>query len=126
MLYDLVKENRSYRGYKEGYTISEEDLKDLINMARITASGANLQPLKYRIVTDSSEVDALNSLTRWAKMLNKNLTLFTIKLTLKDTDKIIGIFFISKLFINRLGFVIFSIGVFMRFRSRRHRCLMYL
>jgi hypothetical protein len=26
-------------------------------------------------------------------MLNKNLTLFTIKLTLKDTDKIIGIFF---------------------------------
>lgn len=93
MLYDLVKENRGYRGYKEGYTISEEDLKDLINMARITASGANLQPLKYRIVTDSSEVDALNSLTRWAKMLNKNLTLFTIKLTLKDTDKIIGIFF---------------------------------
>ena len=74
MLYDLVKENRSYRGYKEGYTISEEDLKDLINMARITASGANLQPLKYRIVTDSSEVDALNSLTRWAKMLT-NITL---------------------------------------------------
>ena len=74
MLYDLVKENRSYRGYKEGYTISEEDLKDLINMARITASGANLQPLKYRIVTDSSEVDALNSLTRWAEMLT-NITL---------------------------------------------------
>ena len=74
MLYDLVKENRSYRGYKEGYTISEEDLKDLINMARITASGANLQPLKYRIVTDSSEIDALNSLTRWAKMLT-NITL---------------------------------------------------
>ena len=42
--------------------------------ARITASGANLQPLKYRIVTDSSEVDALNSLTRWAKMLT-NITL---------------------------------------------------
>ena len=55
MLYDLVKENRSYRGYKEGYTISEEDLKDLINMARITASGANLQPLKYRIVTDQKQ-----------------------------------------------------------------------
>ena len=69
MFYDLVKENRSYRGYKSDYAVSKEDLNDLINLARITASGANLQPLKYRIVTDSNEVAALNSLTRWAKML---------------------------------------------------------
>ncbi len=52
----------------------------------------------WKKLTDSNKVDLFgDSSTRWAKMLNKKLTLFTIKLTLKDTDKIIGIFFYLKI-----------------------------
>ena len=69
MLYDLVIKNRSYRGYDSDYAVSEKTLEELINMARLTASAANIQPLKYRIVTNRDEVAVLNSLTRWAKML---------------------------------------------------------
>lgn len=83
---DFIEDKMREAGYKASYLEIHNNLQAAIH----------IYELKYRIVTDSSEVDALNSLTRWAKMLNKNLTLFTIKLTLKDTDKIIGIFFLSR------------------------------
>lgn len=44
---DLVKANRSYRRFKEQECISEETLRELVEMARCTPSGANMQPLKY-------------------------------------------------------------------------------
>jgi len=39
--------NRSYRRFIENYQISEKVLKRLVNLARLSASGANRQPLKY-------------------------------------------------------------------------------
>jgi nitroreductase len=74
MLIELVKKNRSYRGFDESVSVSKETLRELTELARFTASGANLQPLKYRLVFEKNEVDALNGMTRWAKML-KNITL---------------------------------------------------
>ncbi len=49
MLYDLVKKNRSYRRFYEDTTISEAQLKDWIELARLSPSGRNAQPLKYMI-----------------------------------------------------------------------------
>lgn len=69
MLKDLVVKNRSYRGYDESFGVSEDVLKELVDMARLTASGANLQPIKYRLVTEKADVNKLNELTRWGKML---------------------------------------------------------
>ena len=74
MIEELVKKNRSYRGFDESVKVEESVLRELVELTRYTASGANLQPLKYRIVCDKAETDRLNGVTRWAKML-KDVTL---------------------------------------------------
>ena len=43
----LVKTNRSIRRFVESHRIKEKELKLLVNLARLSASGANLQPLKF-------------------------------------------------------------------------------
>ncbi len=74
MIKDLVKRNRSYRGFDESFKVDEETLTELIDIARLTASGANAQPLKYHPIFKEEEVKKMNSLTRWGKMLT-NMTL---------------------------------------------------
>jgi len=43
----LIGVNRSYRRFKQSHQISFKHLLRLVNLARLSASGANLQPLKY-------------------------------------------------------------------------------
>jgi len=47
MLSDLVRTNRSYRRFYEETAITEEALRGLIDLARLSASASNRQPLKY-------------------------------------------------------------------------------
>jgi len=47
MIYDLIKKNRSYRRFDERVKISTEELKELVNLARLSPSARNLQPLKF-------------------------------------------------------------------------------
>jgi nitroreductase len=47
MMKDLVVKNRSYRRFKQEYIIKIEVLKKLVNLARLSASANNLQPLKF-------------------------------------------------------------------------------
>ena len=47
MIADLIKANRSCRRFYEEHSIDLETLETLVNLARLSASGANLQPLKY-------------------------------------------------------------------------------
>ncbi len=47
MLADLVRRNRSFRRFDDRETISRETLRELVDLARLSASGANMQPLKY-------------------------------------------------------------------------------
>ena len=69
MLKDLVLKNRSYRGYHEDRTVSREELVELIDDARLTASGGNKQPLKYYIANQKEEVEAILATTKWAAAL---------------------------------------------------------
>jgi nitroreductase len=46
-LKDLVLKNRSYRRFHEDQDITKEQLKELLELARFSASGANKQPLKF-------------------------------------------------------------------------------
>ena len=69
MIKDLVRKNRSYRGYDGSRKITEDELKELVDTARITGSAVNLQPLRYRRVCSEAEVAKLNGITRWGKML---------------------------------------------------------
>jgi nitroreductase len=52
MLEELVRKNRSYRRFQEDFAISRETLLELVDLARLSASGANRQPLKYFLVCD--------------------------------------------------------------------------
>ena len=47
MLKDLVKANRSYRGYDESRRIEKEEQMDMVDCARLAASSVNMQPLRY-------------------------------------------------------------------------------
>jgi nitroreductase len=47
MLKDLILLNRSYRRFHEQVPVSLETLKELVDLARLSASAANRQPLKY-------------------------------------------------------------------------------
>lgn len=47
MFRDLVLANRSYRRFHENESIDEQTLRSLVDLARCTAAGANLQSLKY-------------------------------------------------------------------------------
>lgn len=47
MIKDLVLKNRSCRRFHQDVAVKPETLRELIELARLSASGANLQPLKY-------------------------------------------------------------------------------
>ena len=70
MLHFLVDNCRSIRSFDESRPVTREALLNLIDCARITASAANRQPLKYRIVL-GEECGKVQPLTAWAGALPK-------------------------------------------------------
>jgi len=52
MIRELVLKNRSYRRFYQDVPVSRETLMDLVDLARLSASGANRQPLKYILACD--------------------------------------------------------------------------
>ncbi len=69
MIYELVKKNRSYRGYDESVKVSRETLEELVECARLTASSVNRQPLKYFLACEEETAALVQQETRWAKGL---------------------------------------------------------
>lgn len=69
MIKELVIRNRSFRGYDHSRKLKREELLELVDCARLTASSVNLQPLKYYIAWEEEEVAAIQALTNWAKGL---------------------------------------------------------
>jgi len=69
MLRDLVKANRSCRRFYEDRQVALNTLEELVDLARLSASAANLQPLKY-IVACQPEINAeIFSCLGWAAYL---------------------------------------------------------
>ncbi|MBC8449439.1 MAG: nitroreductase family protein [Chloroflexi bacterium] len=58
MIRDLVLKNRSYRRFYQDVAVDLETLRELVDLARLSASGANKQPLKY-ILSCGPEKNAL-------------------------------------------------------------------
>lgn len=69
MIEELVRKNRSYRSFNHARKVSESELRELINCARLTPSAMNIQPLRYRLCTEESEVSGILALTKWAGRL---------------------------------------------------------
>lgn len=65
----LLEKNRSYRRFDRSETISSDQLTELINLTRYTASARNMQPLRYIISTEKEMNDKIFPLTAWAGYL---------------------------------------------------------
>lgn len=69
MLKDLVLKNRSYRRFYQDHKISIKDLEELVDLARLSASGRNLQALKYYLSADHITNEKVFSTLVWAGYL---------------------------------------------------------
>jgi len=69
MLKDLVRKNRSYRRFHQDVPVDLETLRALVDLARLSASAANLQPLKYILSYDPETNARIFPHTRWAGYL---------------------------------------------------------
>jgi nitroreductase len=66
---ELVLKTRSYRRFDQAAPVSLDVLRELVDLARQTASGSNIQPLKYVLSADPATNARIFSHTRWAGYL---------------------------------------------------------
>ena len=69
MLIDLIKANRSYRGYDHSRAVTRDELLKMVEAARLCPSSVNVQPLKYFLAYTPEVVSVIQSETKWAKGL---------------------------------------------------------
>ena len=69
MLAELVLKNRSYRRFHQHPKISEEELRKMIDLARITSSARNNQTLKYILVNQEAVLNKIFPHLSWAGYL---------------------------------------------------------
>nr|WP_321355370.1 nitroreductase family protein [uncultured Draconibacterium sp.] len=70
MIKELITRNRSYRRFDEAVKISSEQIISWIDLARLSASGRNAQPLKYAIVTKTEMCEKIFPFLGWAGYLS--------------------------------------------------------
>ena len=69
MIADLIKKNRSYRRFYQNRALDLETLINLVDLARLSASAANLQPLRYILSVDPQKNQNIFSCLAWAAYL---------------------------------------------------------
>ncbi len=69
MLEDLVRLNRSYRRYQEHERVPLETLRRLVQLARLSPSRGNLQPLRYILCADPDRTAKVFPHLHWAAYL---------------------------------------------------------
>ena len=69
MIRELVIKNRSYRRFHQEVPIERETLKELVDLARLSASAANRQPLKYVLSCQPEKNETIFPCLRWAGYL---------------------------------------------------------
>jgi nitroreductase len=70
-LKELVLKTRSYRRFDESYKVDDKTLENLIDLARLSASGANKQPLKFLIYNTPQECMKVFPYIAWAGYLTE-------------------------------------------------------
>ena len=68
---EIVLKNRSYRRFHQDEPVAREVLIELIDLARLSPSAQNKQPLKYKIVNDAATCAKLFPLLGWAGYLTE-------------------------------------------------------
>ena len=68
MLIDLIKANRSYRGYNHSRAVTKDELMKMVEAARLCPSSVNMQPLRYFLACSPDIVATIQSQTHWARV----------------------------------------------------------
>jgi nitroreductase len=69
MIKDLITKNRSYRRFHQEVPVEDQTLRKLVDLARLSPSGANLQPLKYILSCDPQKNALIFPHLAWAGYL---------------------------------------------------------
>jgi nitroreductase len=69
MIRDLVLKNRSYRRFHQEVPIERETLREMVDLARCSASAANRQPLKYIVSCEPEKNARVFKHLAWAASL---------------------------------------------------------
>lgn len=69
MIRDLIIKNRSYRRFYEAERITCDQMKAWIDLARLSSSARNAQPIKYILITEKDLCDRVFPLLAWAGYL---------------------------------------------------------
>jgi len=77
---DLIKKNRSVRGYDNSRDVTIEELREMVDCARLSASSVNIQPLKYILV------NTVDGKARVLKQVSFAAKLSTLKLPHRGSE----------------------------------------
>jgi nitroreductase len=66
MLADLIRKNRSYRRYNQSESINTQILLDLVELARLSPCGRNIQSLKYILINSPDQNEKVFNTLGWA------------------------------------------------------------
>jgi nitroreductase len=66
LIKELILKNRSYRKFYQDKLIEINTLKELVDLARLSPSGANIQPLRYILANTKEQNDKINKYIFWA------------------------------------------------------------
>ena len=69
MLKDLILKNRSYRRFYQEKEVSKEILAELVDLARLSPSARNAQPLKYILINEPEKNAVVFKYLSWAGYL---------------------------------------------------------
>jgi nitroreductase len=69
MLRDLIRKNRSYRRFRQQVPIEAETLRELVDLARLSASAGNMQPLRYILSCDPGKNALVFPNIAWARYI---------------------------------------------------------
>ena len=69
MIRDLIMKNRSYRRFHQEVAIECETLRELVDLARLSASAGNLQPLRYVLSCEPKKNALIFEQLAWARYL---------------------------------------------------------
>ncbi|MCL6582199.1 MAG: nitroreductase family protein [bacterium] len=71
MLRELIIKNRSVRRFDQSFQISQKELEELVDLARLSPSAANLQPLKFYLSWEPGENSQIFPYLAWAGYLKE-------------------------------------------------------
>jgi len=69
LMKDLVMKNRSCRRFDQGASVSRETLMELVDLARLSATASNIQPLRFLLSADASRNALIFPHLAWAAYL---------------------------------------------------------